>query len=69
MVKSPAVEVLSPPKANAQTAGSPDAESLNINAPLAVTVALENVRLAKSPRAVVLLATGVTLVKAAPFAV
>ena len=53
MVKSPAVEVLSPPKSNAQTAGSPDADSLKINAPRAVTVAFENVKSAKSVSAVV----------------
>ena len=40
IVKSPAVLVLSPPNASTHTAGSPDAESLNINAPFAVFVAL-----------------------------
>jgi len=37
-VKVPLVTVLSAPNAIAQTAGSPDAESLYINAPLAVKV-------------------------------
>ena len=69
MVKSPAVEVLSPPKSNAQTAGSPDAESLKIRHPRAVTVAFENVKSAKSVNAVVPDAHGSTRVKAAPFAV
>ena len=69
MVKSPAVDVLSPPKSRAHTAGSPDAESLNISAPLAVTVAFENVRSAKSVKAVVPEVVGSTRVKEAPFAV
>ena len=69
MVKSPAVDVLSPPKSNAHTDGSPEALSLNISAPLAVTVAFENVRSAKSVNAVVPDVVGSTRVKEAPFAV
>ena len=52
-MKSPDVEVLSPPNANIATEGSPEAVSLKIIAPLAVTVALENVKSAKSVSAVV----------------
>ena len=69
MVKSPAVLVLSPPNAKLQTAGSPDAESLNISAPFAVIVAFENVRSAKSVSAVVPDVLGSTRVSDAPFAV
>ena len=61
MVKSPLVDVLSPPKANTHTAGSPEAVSLNINAPLAVTVALLKVKSAKSVNAVVPDVDGSTL--------
>jgi hypothetical protein len=60
---------LSPPKATAQTAGSPVAESLNIKHPLATNVADVKLVSAKSQTAVVPSATGVTLVKAFPFAV
>ena len=69
MVKSPAVEVLSPPKANTATDGSPEALSLNIKAPLAVIVAVLNVKSAKSVSAVVPEVVGVTLVNAPPLAV
>ena len=68
-MKSPLVEVLSPPKANTATAGSPDALSLNINAPLAVIVELLKVKSAKSVNAVVPDVVGSTLVRAPPFAV
>ena len=67
--KSPAVEVLSPPKAKIATAGSPDADSLNIIAPFAVMVALDHVVSAKSHIAVVEDATGVTDVSVLPLAV
>ena len=67
IVKSPAVLVLSPPKARVQTDVSPDVSSLNINAPLAVIVLLENVTSAKSVNAVVLLVLGSTRVNVAPF--
>ena len=63
------VEVLSPPKSNTHTAGSPEAESLKISAPLAVIVAVLNVKSLKSVKAVVLDVEGSTLVKAAPLAV
>ena len=52
----------------AQTAGSPDAESLKIKHPLAVKDADVQLELAKSQTAVSLDKTGVTLVKAFPFA-
>ena len=68
MVKSPAVDVLSPPNAKTQTALS-DWVSLYINAPFAVIVLELNVRSAKSPNAVVPEVVGVTLVSAAPAAV
>ena len=68
IVKSPEVEVLSPPNANVQTALS-DCVSLYISAPFAVIVLELNVRSEKSHKAVVPLATGVTLVNAAPAAV
>lgn len=69
MVKSPAVDVLSAPKSNTQTLGSPLAASLYIKAPLAVIVAEENVRSLKSVKAVVPELVGLTLVKNDPFAV
>tara|TARA_R110000824_G_scaffold159787_1_gene334258 strand:- start:8593 stop:8874 length:282 start_codon:yes stop_codon:yes gene_type:complete len=69
MVKSPAVEALSPPNAKITTAGSPEAESLKIIAPFAVMVADEKVTSEKSVSAVVPLLVGVTLVNAAPLAV
>ena len=53
MVNDPAVDVLSAPKSNTATAGSPDAESLKIIQPLAVTVAVPKVKSAKSVNAVV----------------
>ena len=67
-MKVPLVTVLSPPKSMAQTAGSPDAESLKIKHPLAVKDADVQLELAKSQTAVSLDKTGVTLVKAFPFA-
>jgi len=69
IVKSPADELLSPPNAKIRTEGSPVAVSLKIIAPLAVIEAELKVRSAKSPTAVVLLATGVTEVRVPPFAV
>ena len=69
IVKSPAVDVLSPPKSKTQTLGSPVAASLYINAPLAVIVAVENVKSLKSVKAVVPELVGVTLVKKEPLAV
>ena len=69
MVKSPAVDVLSPPKSRTTTEGSPDALSLKINAPRAVIVAVLNVRSEKSVNAVVPLVLGSTRVRAAPLAV
>tara|TARA_R100001126_G_scaffold56439_1_gene32012 strand:+ start:1708 stop:2094 length:387 start_codon:yes stop_codon:yes gene_type:complete len=68
-VNVPLVTVLSEPKSIAQTAGSPVAESLNIKQPLAVKDADVKLVSAKSQTAVVLSATGVTLVRAFPFAV
>ncbi len=68
-MKSPDVDVLSAPNASAQTAGSPDALSLNINAPLAVMLLELNVRSEKSVKAVVPEVLGSTRVSAAPFAV
>ena len=65
IVKSPAVEVLSPPKSIAATALS-EFVSLYIRHPLAVTVALLKVKSAKSQTAVVPEATGVTFVSADP---
>ena len=67
-MKVPLVTVLSPPNAIAQTAGSPDAESLKIKHPLAVKVADVQLVLAKSQTAVSESKTGVTLVKAFPLA-
>jgi len=68
IVKVPLVTVLSPPNAMAQHAGSPEAESLKIKQPLAVKDADVQETLAKSQTAVSLDKTGVTLVKAFPFA-
>ena len=68
IVKVPLVTVLSPPNAMVQHAGSPDAESLKIKHPLAVNVADVHEILAKSQTAVSLDKTGVTLVRAFPFA-
>ena len=67
--KLPAVDVLSAPKSKIATAGSPDADSLKIMAPLAVMVAFDHVVSAKSHTAVVELATGVTEVNVFPLAV
>ena len=67
-MKVPLVAVLSPPKAIAQTEGSPDAESLKIKHPLAVKEADVQLVSAKSQHAVSVDKTGVTLVKAFPFA-
>ena len=68
IVKVPLVTVLSPPNAMVQHAGSPDASSLKIKHPLAVKVADVHEILAKSQTAVSLDKTGVTLVRAFPFA-
>jgi short-subunit dehydrogenase involved in D-alanine esterification of teichoic acids len=68
-LKSPLEDVLSAPKSNTQTAGSPETLSLNINAPLAVIVALLTVLSAKSVKAVVPDVEGSTLVRVSPFAV
>ena len=68
-MKVPLVTVLSDPKSIAHTAGSPVALSLNIKHPLAVKDADVKLVSAKSHTAVVLSATGVTLVSAFPFAV
>jgi len=68
IVKVPLVTVLSPPNAMVQHAGSPDAESLKIKHPLAVKVADVQEILAKSQTAVSESKTGVTLVRACPFA-
>ena len=60
-VKSPAVDVLSAPKSNTATAGSPVAVSLNIKPPLtADMVTLLKTSSAKSTNAVVPLDVGVT---------
>ena len=67
-VNVPLVTVLSPPKATVQHAGSPDAESLKIKHPLAVKEADVHEILAKSQTAVSESKTGVTLVRACPFA-
>ena len=69
IVKVPLVTVLSEPKSIAHTAGSPVAESLKIKHPLAVKEADVKLVSAKSQTAVVDKATGVTLVRAFPFAV
>ena len=60
---------MSPPKAKTATAGSPEALSLNIKAPLAVIVAVLNVKSAKSVNAVVPEVDGSTLVSSPPLAV
>ena len=59
---------MSPPNAIAQTAGSPDAESLNIKQPLAVNEADVQETSEKSQHAVSVDKAGVTLVSAFPFA-
>ena len=69
MVKLPAVLVLSAPKSNTATAGSPVAVSLKIMQPLAVIVQVPKVKSAKSVYAVVLEVVGSTLVKVPPLAV
>ena len=69
IVKSPELDVLSPPKASAHTAGSPDAESLKINAPFAVILLELNVKSFKSVIAVVQSLLGSMRVSAAPLAV
>ena len=68
-MKVPLVTVLSAPKSIAQTAGSPDAESLKIKHPLAVKEADVKLTSAKSQNAVVPEVVGVTLVRVAPPAV
>ena len=67
-MKVPEETVLSPPKATAQTAGSPVAVSLKIKQPLAVKDADVQETSAKSQTAVVESKAGVTLVNAFPFA-
>jgi hypothetical protein len=67
-VKVPLETVLSDPNATAQTAGSPEAESLKIKHPLAVNEADVQDMSEKSQTAVLLSKTGVTLVRAFPFA-
>ena len=67
-VKSPEDADLSEPKSKTHTAGSPEALSLNIKAPLAVSVTVPNNSSAKSVIAVVPEAVGVTLVRGFPFA-
>jgi len=67
-VKVPLVTVLSPPNAMVQTDSSLDASSLKIKQPLAVNVADVHEILAKSQTAVSESKTGVTLVRAFPFA-
>ena len=69
IVKVPLVTVLSLPKSIAQTAGSPDAESLKIKHPLAVNEADVKLVSAKSQTAVSVDKAGVVLVNAFPFAV
>ena len=70
IVKSPELAALSVPKSNTATVGSPVAASLNIKAPrTAEMVTLENTSSAKSVKAVVPIATGVTLVRKFPLAV
>ena len=59
---------MSEPNAMAQTAGSPDAESLKIKQPLAVKEADVQEISAKSQHAVSVDKAGVTLVSAFPFA-
>ena len=60
---------MSAPKSITQTAASEECESLKIKHPLAVKEAEVKLVSAKSQTAVVLSATGVTLVSAFPFAV
>ena len=60
---------MSEPKSIAQTAGSPDAESLKIKHPLAVNEADVKLVSAKSQTAVSVDKAGVVLVNAFPFAV
>ena len=69
IVKLPAVEVLLPPKSNTATAGSPDAESLNIMQPRAVIVQVPKVKSAKSVNAVVPDVVGSIRVREEPLAV
>ena len=69
IVKSPVDELLSAPKSKIRTALFADpavVEELYIIAPLAVIVELENVRSAKSVKAVVLDVEGVTFVNDEP---
>ena len=68
-VKVPLVTVLSPPKSMAQTEASLACESLKIKQPRAVNEAEVQLVFAKSQTAVSESKTGVTLVKAFPFAV
>ena len=68
-MKVPLVTVLSEPKSITQTAASEECESLKIKQPLAVKEADVKLVSEKSQTAVVLSATGVTLVRAFPFAV
>ena len=68
-MKVPLVTVLSDPKSIMQTAGSPEAESLNIIQPLAVKDAEVKLVSAKSQTAVDESRVGVTLVRAFPFVV
>ena len=68
IVNVPLVTVLSPPKSMAQTAASLECESLKIKQPRAVNEAEVQLELEKSQTAVSLSNTGVTLVKAFPFA-
>ena len=65
-MKVPLVTVLSAPNAITQTAGSPDAVSLYINAPFAVKDADVKLTSEKSQTAVVLTASGSMLVSVAP---
>jgi len=70
IVKSPELAALSAPKSNTATVGSLVAASLNIKAPRTPDmVTVLNTSSAKSTKAVVPLATGVTLVKKLPLAV
>tara|TARA_R110000824_G_scaffold223444_1_gene411183 strand:+ start:413 stop:664 length:252 start_codon:yes stop_codon:yes gene_type:complete len=68
-VKSPASEVLSPPKSKIITEGSPEALSLNNKPPRAVIEDELQVVSAKSVNAVVLLVVGSTRVSSLPLAV
>ena len=69
IVKLPAVLVLSPPKSNTATEGSPDTESLKIMQPLAVIVQVPKVKSAKSVNAVVPEEVGLIRVREEPLAV